>query len=70
MGRIRVGKPMVKPDTPTHVKGIGQGNEEGAYEKQAGHKKDGTVDARRSTGVHPRRHNPLLKDIMPNLPPG
>ncbi|HYZ57211.1 MAG TPA: hypothetical protein VE733_27420 [Streptosporangiaceae bacterium] len=69
MGQIRVGKPHVKPDTPTHVKGIIQGNEKDAYNKQAGHHKDGTADARRSTGVHPARHNPILK-IMPNLPPG
>jgi hypothetical protein len=26
MGQIRVGKPDVKHDTPTHVKGIHQGN--------------------------------------------
>lgn len=69
MGRIRVGKPDVAPDTPTHVTGIEQGNEEGAYEKQAGHHPDGTADARRSTGVAPSKHNPLLK-VMPNLPPG
>jgi hypothetical protein len=27
------------------------------------------TDARRSTGVHPKRHNAILK-IMPNLSPG
>lgn len=69
MGSIRVGKADVMPDTPTHVKGIRQGNEEGAYDKQVGHHPDGTADARRSTGVHPQRHNAILK-IMPNLPPG
>lgn len=69
MGRIRVGKPRTKPDTPTHVKGITQGNEVHAYHKQTGHNEDGTADARRSTGVRPARHNPILK-IMPNLPPG
>jgi hypothetical protein len=69
MGRIRVGKPHVKPDTPTHVAGITQGNEQDAYHKQAGHYEDGTANARRSTGVRPARHDPILK-IMPNLPPG
>jgi hypothetical protein len=69
MGRIRVGRAHVKPDTPTHVRGITQGNEKGAYRKQAGHHKDGTADARRSTGVHPARHNAILR-TMPNLPPG
>jgi hypothetical protein len=68
MGRIRVGKPDVDIDTPTHVKDIHQGNK-GPYYKQPGHHKDGTADARRSTGVHPKRHNAILK-VMPNLPPG
>lgn len=69
MGNIRVGKPDVSPDTPTHVKGIEQGNEPNAYKKQVGHHEDGTADARRSTGVMPKRHNAILK-VMPNLPPG
>jgi hypothetical protein len=68
MGKIRVGKPDVKIDAPTHVKGIHQGNT-GPCDKQPGHNKDGTADARRSTGIHPKRHNAILK-IMPNLPPG
>lgn len=69
MGSIRVGKPQVRPDTPTHVRGVRQGNEEGSYKKQMGHRPDGTADARRSTGIRPKLHNAILK-IMPNLPPG
>jgi hypothetical protein len=69
MGRIRVGKAQVQPDTPTHVKGIEQGNEKGAYDKQVGHHPDGKADARRSTGIRPKKHNAILK-VMPNLPPG
>jgi hypothetical protein len=69
MGRIRVGKPDVSPDTPTHVRGVRQGNEKDAYHKQAGHKEDGTAEARRSTGIRPKEHNAILK-IMPNIPPG
>ena len=68
MGSIRVGKPDVRHDTPTHVPGMHQGNE-GPYDKQRGHHRDGTADARRSTGIRPRIHNAILK-IMPNLPPG
>ncbi|WP_199431955.1 hypothetical protein [Qaidamihabitans albus] len=68
MGQIRVGKPDVKVDTSTHVPGIHEGNK-GPYHKQPGHNKDGTADARRSTGIYPKRHNPILK-IMPNIPPG
>jgi hypothetical protein len=69
MARIRVGKPDVAPDTPSHTKGVKQGNQEGNYEHQVGHHPDGTADARRSTGVNPRKHDPILP-VMPNLPPG
>jgi hypothetical protein len=30
---------------------------------------DGTADARRSTGIRPSDHDPILP-VMPNLPPG
>ncbi|GAA4240974.1 hypothetical protein GCM10022254_67960 [Actinomadura meridiana] len=69
MAEIRVGKPHVKPDTPSHVKGVHQGNAKGGYEQEKGHHKDGTADSRRSTGVRPKRHDPILP-IMPNVPPG
>jgi hypothetical protein len=69
MGQIRVGKADVKPDTPTHVRGIRQGNTPGSHKKQSGHHEDGTADARRSTGIQPKKHDAILK-IMPNLPPG
>lgn len=68
MGRIRVGRPDVQHDTPTHVKGLTEGNH-GPNHQQAGHNKDGTATARRSTGINPKRHDPILP-IMPNLPPG
>ena len=67
MSEIRVGKPDVKPDTPSHTKGVRQGNS--PRKKQAGHHGDGTADARRATGVRPKHHNAILP-IMPNLPPG
>jgi hypothetical protein len=69
MAEIRVGKPDVKPDASAHVKGVRQGNAPGSYKKQKGHHKDGTADARRSTGVSPKRHN-TISSSMPNLPPG
>jgi hypothetical protein len=69
MGRIRVGKPQVSPDAPSHVSGVRQGNESGAYESEAGFHPDGTADARRSTGIRPGAKDPIL-DIMPNLSPG
>jgi hypothetical protein len=69
MARIRVGKPDVRLDLPSHTKGVPEGNAKGNYEKQAGHHADGTADARRSTGVSPKRHDAILP-VMPNLPPG
>ncbi|MBE1532184.1 hypothetical protein [Actinomadura algeriensis] len=69
MAQIKVGKPHVKPDTPSHTKGVHQGNKEGNYKKQPGHHKDGTASARRSTGISPKKHDAILP-IMPNLPPG
>ncbi|GAA0896151.1 hypothetical protein [Pseudonocardia zijingensis] len=66
MGRIRVGKPDVRPDTPSHVEGTNQGNAGG---RQPGHHEDGTADARRSTGIHWKKHNAIL-DVMPNISPG
>jgi hypothetical protein len=69
MGTIRVGKPQTKPDAPAHTRGVHEGNKKGSYEKQIGHHADGTADARRSTGIVPKKHDAILP-IMPNLPPG
>lgn len=69
MAEIRVGKPDVKPDTPSHTRGVHEGNTPGSYKRQIGHHADGTADARRSTGVSPKKHNSIMS-IMPNLPPG
>jgi hypothetical protein len=69
MAEIRVGKPDVKIDASAHTKGVPQGNAPGNYEKQPGHRDDDTADARRSTGIGPKRHDPILP-IMPNRPPG
>jgi hypothetical protein len=66
MANIRVGEPDVAPDTPSHTKGVAQGNRR---KRQPGIRPDGTADARRSTGIKPKRHDPILP-VMPNLPPG
>ncbi|WP_127132320.1 hypothetical protein [Georgenia sp. SYP-B2076] len=65
---IRVGRRDVAPDASAHVKGVDQGNS-GPVEEQRGHHADDTVDARRSTGINPRKHDPV-STAMPNLPPG
>jgi hypothetical protein len=68
MGTIRVGRPAVRPDTPSHVRGMRQGNE-APYKRQPGHHEDGTADARRATGIHWKKHDAILR-IMPNISPG
>jgi hypothetical protein len=67
VANLRIGKPDVKPDTPSHTRGINQGNE-GASEKQKGHNADGTVTSERSTGINPKGASPI-DPRMPNLPP-
>ncbi len=68
MARIKVGKPDVKPDAPTHVQGVKQGNTPGNYKKSGGHNSDHTSTAERSTGIKPGKHGPI-DPRMPNLSP-
>jgi hypothetical protein len=58
----------VKPDAPSHVAGIPQGNSKGNYEKMPGHKPDGTSTAQRSTGINAANEEPI-DPRMPNLSP-
>lgn len=57
-----------KQNDATHVKGIKMGNSTGNYERQAGHKPDGTSTAERSTGVNAKGAGPI-DPRMPNLSP-
>jgi hypothetical protein len=68
MAQIRVGEPDTPIDISSHTPGVPSGNSVGAYEMQPGHHPDGTADARRSTGVKPKRRDPILP-VMPDLPP-
>ena len=63
------GKRDVSPDLPSHIPGINQGNAKGNYDKMAGHNKDGTSTAARSTGVNAAAQEPI-DPSMPNLSPG
>lgn len=65
---LLVGKADAEPDKPTHVVGIQQGNSTGRYEKQKGHEPDGRSTARRSTGITPKKHDPI-DPRMPNISP-
>jgi hypothetical protein len=68
MANLRLGKPDVRPDAPSHVKGIKQGNSRGNYDKQPGHKPDGRSTAERSTGINAKAREPI-DPSMPNLSP-
>lgn len=65
---IPLGRPDVDPSTPSHTKGVSQGNSPGNYEKQDGHLPDGRSTARRSTGINASDRDPIHPD-SPNLSP-
>jgi hypothetical protein len=47
---------------------VRQGNSTGNYERSKGHLPDGRSTAKRSTGIRPKHHNPILP-AMPNISP-
>jgi hypothetical protein len=65
---LKVGKPDVRPDAPSHTPGIRMGNSTGNYRKQGGHLPDGKATAARSTGINASKRDPIVPQ-MPNLPP-
>ncbi len=71
IANVRVGKPDVKPTTPSHVPGIRGGNTGGGFERQQGVYHEGLGargTARRSTGIDADARNPI-DPRMPNLSP-
>jgi hypothetical protein len=58
-----------KTDISAHTPGIKQGNATGNYAKQSGHEPDGHSTAARSTGINPKKREPI-DPRMPNLSPG
>jgi hypothetical protein len=74
---LRVGRPDTTPSSPSHVKGIRQGNETGAVDQDGFYSmgpapRRGMSDVRstaeRSTGINPRARNPV-DPKSPNLSP-
>ena len=65
---MKTGKADVDPSKLGHVRGIKEGNATGNYERQDGHKPDGTSTAERSTGVNAKDAGPI-DPSMPNLSP-
>jgi hypothetical protein len=66
MAHVKTGAQHTGIDSPTHVKGIQEGNALGKYEQMTGHNPDGTSTAARSTGV--TATEPIAPS-MPNLSP-
>lgn len=66
---LRVGRPDTTQDAPSHVQGVGQGNESGGVEQNAGFYSIGQrgaggrggakSTAERSTGINPGARNPI-----------
>ena len=70
---LRVGKPDVRPDLPSHVRGVRQGNRPGNIEREPGivqqeDRRFAHGTAERSTGIGARARNPI-DPRMPNLSP-
>ncbi len=68
---VRIGKPDIEMDAPSHVPGVHQGNKEGNTKKERGivvQNGGARATARRSTGINPDSRNPI-DPRMPNLPP-
>ncbi|HEY1769907.1 MAG TPA: hypothetical protein VGG02_06600 [Chthoniobacterales bacterium] len=61
VSNVRVGKPDVKPTTPTHVGGVHRGNAPGNANGES-------LGARRSTGINPDGVAPI-DPRMPKLSP-
>ena len=59
---------MADQQDGTHVKGIKAGNSTGNYERNTGHRPDGTSTQERSTGVNAAAREPI-DPRMPNLSP-
>ncbi|CAA9403393.1 MAG: hypothetical protein AVDCRST_MAG22-1391 [uncultured Rubrobacteraceae bacterium] len=77
MANIKVGKPDVKMDAPSHTPGVRQGNEPGGIENDPGFYDTGErgagrpsakSTARRSTGINAKSKNPVDPN-SPNLSP-
>jgi hypothetical protein len=71
VANVRIGKPQIRPDGPSHIPGIRMGNAPGSLAREPGfHPVNGLVkaSAERSTGINARARNPI-DPRMPNLPP-
>ncbi len=71
VSNVVVGKPDVKPQTPSHTPGVREGNQRGSLEREHGLKPLGPIAVatpRRSTGVNAGARKPI-DPRMPVLTP-
>jgi hypothetical protein len=72
VANIIVGKPDVKPSTPSHVRGVFQGNHPHIGQRDKGIEGESEQfakgSARRSTGIRPDDHD-VIDPRMPKLSP-
>ncbi len=74
VANVRVGKPDVSPDRPSHVRGVREGNNPGGMKQaginlfQEGIHNEAHGTAARSTGINADDRNPI-DPSMPNLSP-
>ncbi|HEX5059960.1 MAG TPA: hypothetical protein VFV99_11405 [Kofleriaceae bacterium] len=72
VSNVVVGKPDVEPSTPSHVRGVFEGNHPHVGQRHKGIKEvsedraEGT--ARRSTGIRPKDHD-VIDPRMPKISP-
>lgn len=72
VANVRVGEPDVKPSTPTHVRGVFQGNRPHRTQRNKGVKDErdqrAEGSARRSTGIRADDHE-VIDPRMPKISP-
>jgi hypothetical protein len=72
VANVRVGEPDVKPSTPSHVRGVFQGNHPHITQRHKGvHEEEeerAEGSARRSTGIRPKDHE-VIDPRMPKISP-
>ncbi len=72
VSNVVVGKPDVRPEGPSHVPGVLQGNHPHPTQRHKGvHEIDddrAEGDARRSTGIRPKHHD-VIDPRMPKISP-
>ena len=72
VSNVVVGEPDVKPSTPSHVRGVFEGNHPHAMQRHKGitevSEDRAEGNARRSTGIRPKDHD-VIDPRMPKISP-